>query len=296
MSPDDALMEEGDALAGLAALSQQARLRIYRALIGAGPGGLIPGTLGTALGLPASTLSFHLKELVAAGLVSQERDGRHLIYRPSIARMNALLAYLSAHCCEAVQCDGATNHENRMHPFPDPIPNPIRHVRSTLMNARIYNVLFVCTHNSARSIMAEALLNRIGGGRFRAFSAGSHPALEVHPFALRTLATMQLPVEGYRSKDWNEFAAPDAPKLDFVFTVCDKAAGERCPFWPGQPMTAHWGVSDPAAFEGTDEDKARLFWDTALVLRRRIELMIALPIASLDRLALQRELDHIGQR
>ena len=110
---------------------------------------------------------------------------------------------------------------------------------------------------SARSIMAEALLNQIGGGRFRAFSAGSHPALEVHPFALRTMATMHLPTEGYRSKDWAEFAAPDAPKLDFVFTVCDKAAGERCPFWPGQPMTAHWGVSDPAAFEGTDEDKAR---------------------------------------
>ena len=164
------------------------------------------------------------------------------------------------------------------------------------MHDRIYEVLFVCTHNSARSIMAEGILNALGRGRFRAHSAGSHPAGAVHPMALRTLAQMHLPDSGYRSKDWAEFAQPGAPALDFVLTVCDKAAGEACPIWPGQPMTAHWGVADPAAFEGTDEQKAKVFWDTAIVLKRRIELMLALPFASLDWMAIQREIKDIGTR
>ena len=158
------------------------------------------------------------------------------------------------------------------------------------------NVLFICTHNSARSIMAEAILNSLGAGRFQAFSAGSHPATAVHPLALRTLAGMHLPTEGYRSKDWAEFAAPGAPALDFVFTVCDKAAGEVCPVWPGQPMTAHWGVEDPSAFEGTEPEKLKVFRDAAMVLRRRIELMLALPMAALDRRAIEREIRAIGTR
>jgi arsenate reductase (thioredoxin) len=162
------------------------------------------------------------------------------------------------------------------------------------MNDRIYEVLFVCTHNSARSIMAEGLLNALGQGRFHAHSAGSHPAGTVHPMALRTLARMHLPAEGYRSKDWCEFAQPGAPMLDFVLTVCDKAAGEVCPAWPGQPMTAHWGVADPAAYTGTAEETARVFWDTASVLKRRIELMMALPMAALDSLALQQHMREIG--
>jgi arsenate reductase len=159
-----------------------------------------------------------------------------------------------------------------------------------------YNVLFICTRNSARSIMAEAILNRLGNGRFRAYSAGSHPGPAVHPLALKTLAAMLLPTDGLRSKDWADFAAPGAPTMDFVFTVCDQAAGEACPVWPGQPMTAHWGVADPAAATGTEEQQARVFWDTATVLKRRIELMLALPIASLDRLALQRAVRDIGTR
>lgn len=164
------------------------------------------------------------------------------------------------------------------------------------MNDKTYHVLFVCTHNSARSIMAEGILNSLGQGRFRAHSAGSHPGPAVHPLALKTLAALHLPTEGFRSKEWSEFAQPGAPALDFVFTVCDQAAGEVCPVWPGQPMTAHWGVPDPAAFEGTDEQKARVFWDTAVVLKRRIELMLALPLQSLDRMALQREVRDIGRR
>jgi len=164
------------------------------------------------------------------------------------------------------------------------------------MSDKVYNVLFVCTHNSARSIMAEGILNSLGRGQFKAFSAGSHPGPSVHPFALKTLSTLRIPTDGYRSKDWDEFARPGAPELDFVFTVCDKAAGEVCPVWPGQPMTAHWGVADPAAFEGTDEQKAKLFWDTAVILKRRIELMLALPLASLDKMAIQREIRDIGSR
>jgi arsenate reductase len=164
------------------------------------------------------------------------------------------------------------------------------------MNDKVYTVLFVCTHNSARSIMAEGILNSLGRGRFMAYSAGSHPSGKVNPYALKTLKAMHIPDDGYRSKDWAEFTAPDAPQPDFVFTVCDSAADEVCPVWPGQPMTAHWGVVDPAAFEGTDEQKARLFRDTAVVLKRRIELMLALPLASLDKEAIQRKIRDIGTR
>lgn len=162
------------------------------------------------------------------------------------------------------------------------------------MTERIRHVLFVCSHNSARSIMAEGLLRDLGRGRFVAHSAGSHPADRVHPLALNTLRAMHLPTEGFRSKDWAEFAQPGAPALDFVLTVCDKAAGEACPVWPGQPMTAHWGVADPAAFQGTEEETAKAFWDTASVLKRRIELMLALPMEALDSLSLQQQMRDIG--
>jgi arsenate reductase len=161
---------------------------------------------------------------------------------------------------------------------------------------KVYEVLFVCTHNSARSIMAEALLTSLGRGRFRAHSAGSHPSGQVHPMALLTLERMHLGTEGLRSKDWAEFAQPGAPALDFVLTVCDKAAGEVCPVWPRQPMTAHWGVADPAAAQGSAADLAQVFWDTATVLKRRIELMLALPIAALDSLALQQQMRDIGRQ
>lgn len=164
------------------------------------------------------------------------------------------------------------------------------------MSNKVYNVLFVCTHNSARSIMAEGILNSLGQGRFKAYSAGSHPGGDVSPFALKTLTAMHIPIDGYRSKDWAEFAKPDAPQLDFVFTVCDNAAGEICPVWPVQPMTAHWGVPDPAAFQGSDDQKAKLFWDTAVILKRRIELVLALPLASLDKMSIQREIKDIGTR
>ncbi len=161
---------------------------------------------------------------------------------------------------------------------------------------RVYTVLLVCTGNSARSILAEALMNHMGRGRFRAYSAGSTPKGEVNPFTLQTLAQLGLPTTGYRSKGWEEFATPDSPPLDFVFTVCDKAAGEACPVWPGQPVTAHWGMPDPAAVEGSDDAKRKAFLDASYLLKRRIELLLALPHDSLDRMSLQSAVRDIGQQ
>ena len=163
------------------------------------------------------------------------------------------------------------------------------------MSKSVFNVLFLCTGNSARSILAEAILNHLGKGHFRAFSAGSYPAGKVNPYALELLQQHNLQVSDLRSKSWDEFAAPDAPKLDFVFTVCDKAAGEVCPIWPGQPMTAHWGIEDPAAVEGMDEQKRKAFFVAYVQLNSRINQFVSLPISKLDKLSLQAELDEIGK-
>ncbi|HWA95201.1 MAG TPA: arsenate reductase ArsC [Terracidiphilus sp.] len=158
-----------------------------------------------------------------------------------------------------------------------------------------YRVLFLCTGNSARSIMAEAILNHRGQGRFLAYSAGSHPSGQPRPEALKQIASSGMSTEGLRSKSWDEFAEPDAPKLDFVFTVCDNAAKEQCPYWPGQPTTAHWGVADPAAVKGTPEEIARAFNDAFVVLDRRIGLFLSLPLTTLDQMAIKREIDAIGR-
>ncbi len=158
-----------------------------------------------------------------------------------------------------------------------------------------YNVLFLCTGNSARSILAEALLNHWGRGRFRAYSAGSFPKGAVHPMALEQLAAVGLPTVGFRSKSWDEFARPGAPRMDFVFTVCDQAAAEVCPIWPGQPMTAHWGVPDPAAVEGPEAVRRRAFRDAFRALEARIKLFASLRVEALDRLSLKRQVDEIGR-
>ena len=163
------------------------------------------------------------------------------------------------------------------------------------MSDRSFNVLFLCTGNSARSILAEAVLNRVGARRFNAYSAGSQPKGSVHPFALELLERMNHDIAFARSKDWAEFAKPDAPKLDFVFTLCDSAAQEACPVWPGQPMSAHWGVPDPAAVEGTETEIALAFADTYRMLTQRISIFCSLPLSSIDRLSLQTRLDQIGR-
>jgi arsenate reductase (thioredoxin) len=163
------------------------------------------------------------------------------------------------------------------------------------MPDRIYNVLFLCTGNSARSILAESILRKESAGRFRAFSAGSTPKGEVHPLALRVLESLDYPTDGMRSKSWLEFAGPDAPVMDFVFTVCDNAAGEACPIWPGQPMTAHWGIEDPAAAEGTEFEKQAAFMTAFRYLQRRITAFTSLPLAGIDRMALGTRLREIGR-
>lgn len=160
------------------------------------------------------------------------------------------------------------------------------------MTDKIYNVLFLCTGNSARSVLAESILQKDGEGRFRSYSAGSFPKGQVHPMALEVLEAYGFPHEGFRSKSWDEFSGPDAPKIDFIFTVCDNAAGEVCPIWPGHPMTAHWGIEDPAAIEG--EGQRAAFLEALRLLRRRIELFLSLPIASLDQMALKAQLRQIG--
>ena len=168
-------------------------------------------------------------------------------------------------------------------------------MEATMPN-QTYNVLFLCTGNSARSIMAEAIINRVGMGRFKGYSAGSHPRGEVHSHALDLLKNLNHDTSFARSKDWNEFAEPDAPRMDFVFTVCDAAASETCPVWPGQPMSAHWGVPDPAAATGSEAEVRLAFSEAYRMLNNRISVFVSLPLASLDRLALQRHLDAIGKR
>ena len=159
-----------------------------------------------------------------------------------------------------------------------------------------YNVLFLCTGNSARSILSEAILNAEGNGKFKAYSAGSHPSGKVNPFAMELLEQRRYPTDGLRSKAWDEFALPGAPELDFVFTVCDNAAGEVCPLWPGQPISAHWGVEDPAAVAGSDDDKRKAFVKAFTVLQRRISLFASLPLDQIDKLSLQTKLRDIGQQ
>ena len=162
------------------------------------------------------------------------------------------------------------------------------------MSEAVYNVLFLCTHNSARSVIAECIINRLGAGKFRGFSAGSAPRGSIHPYALDMLRNQNYDVSGLRSKSWDEFAAPGAPRMDFVFTVCDDAASEVCPIWPGQPMTAHWGIPDPSAAAGSEAERRYAFADTHRMLYQRIGIFVNLPLASLDTLALQKQLRDIG--
>jgi len=277
-------MNEADAVRALGALAQETRLKLFRLLVVAGQGGLTPGHMAERLAVSPTALSFHLKELSHAGLVSTERDGRHIIYRAEFAAMDGLLTFLTAECCQGQSCLPSFQASN-----PPCTPGAD-------MNPRVYNVLFLCTGNSARSIMAEAILNQIGAGRFRGYSAGSHPAGAVNPRTLELLERNRFRIEGLRSKHWDEFAAPDAPVMDFVLTVCDKAAGEVCPVWPGQPMSAHWGVADPAEVGGSEVQQQKAFTDAFMTLRTRVGLLVNLPIDKLDRLSLQSELNSIARQ
>lgn len=260
--------------AALAALAQETRLETMRLLVAAGPEGVSAGALADVLTIPANTMSFHLSNLVNAGLATQRRDGRSIFYAADLATFDALLAQLS----DIRSGDAAINRSKAMSE-----------------NHRPYNVLFLCTGNSARSIMAEAAMGRWGAGRFNAFSAGSQPKGEVHPMTLKTLTALNYKTDGLRSKSWEEFAVEGAPPLDFVFTVCDNAANEVCPVWPGQPMSAHWGIEDPAAAEGSESAIGMAFRRAYFELENRIKIFTSLRLQGLDKLSLQGKLNSIGK-
>ncbi|KAA5597175.1 metalloregulator ArsR/SmtB family transcription factor [Blastochloris sulfoviridis] len=283
-------MESEDALLALSALAQATRLDVFRLLVAHEPEGLAAGEVARRLAVPANTLSAHLAILARAGLINAARHSRSIVYRARPERLHALVGFLVEDCCggHAELCPPPSAPA-----FRHPVARP-RH-KETPMPDRAFNVLFLCTGNTARSIMAESILRKDGADRFRAFSAGSQPKGAVNPFALKVLAADDYPTDDLRSKSWSEFAGPDAPVMDFVFTVCDNAAGETCPVWPGQPMTAHWGIEDPAAATGNDVMVERAFVTALRYLKNRISVFTALPFASLDRLALGSKLRDIGR-
>lgn len=275
-------MERKSVVTALAALAQESRLAIFRLLVQAGPPGLSAGKIGEALGIAPSSLSFHMKELAHAHLVASRQESRYIIYSANFQAMNELLAFLTENCCGGSTCS------------PSPLESNLLRGNAAMTDKRTFNVLFLCTGNSARSIMAEALLNALGGGRFHAWSAGSHARGTVHPLALERLDKEGIPHPAARSKSWQEFAEPGAPPLDLVITVCDNAAGEVCPAWPGQPITAHWGVLDPAAAEGSEDEQRLAFARAFNILHRRISLFTSLKTDGLERLALQQKVRDIA--
>jgi arsenate reductase len=268
----------------MAALAAEPRIRAMQALVRAGAKGVPAGDLARLCGVAPSTMSFHLSQMQKAGLVEHRREGRTLFYLANLISLEALGRGVMTGFCPAM-VPGFDANRAAVSGDPAMPANDLN---------RPLNVLFLCSANSARSQMAEAILTREGAGRFRAYSAGSHPREAIHPNALATLRRAGLPTDGLYPKHWDTFAAPDAPLMDFVFTVCDAAAGEACPTWPGQPITAHWGVPDPVAFQGTEAATAAVFNDVYRMLFNRISLFVSLPLASLDRLGMKRWVDIIG--
>jgi protein-tyrosine-phosphatase/DNA-binding transcriptional ArsR family regulator len=272
-------METARAVHAFATLGHPGRLAVFRLLMRFAPQGVRPTEIAEALGLKANTLSHHLSDLTASGLVQFERRSRSLFYSVDLDTTEALVGYLALDVGRA---------------RPD-LLSPLLAARKDLpMRDTDFDVLFICSGNSARSIFAEALLRDLGQGKFQAFSAGTRPNTELNPFALEVLKRNGHDVSTLRSKHISEFQQPDSIVMDFVFTVCDTAAAEECPPWPGQPITGHWGLPDPVKATGTDAEKALVFAQTYAALRRRIAAFVDLPFESLSRLSLQSRVDAIG--
>jgi arsenate reductase len=277
-------MDSDEAAAGFTALGQETRLELMRALLAAGPSGLPAGEIAARLGVPASTLSFHLKALEATGLVAATRHGRSLVYAAQVARLRALVAFLAEACCggDPARCGD-------LHRLCETDGEIAR------MEKPSFNVLFLCTRNSARSIMAEAILSRIGEGRFRAFSAGSSPSQAGPlPEVLAQLKALGHDVSGLRSKSWDEFTGPGAPRIDFVIALCDTLAGQLCPDFGETTVTAAWPLPDPAKFSGSAAERATLLNELYAALHRRLQIFASLPFASLDRMALKARVDDLA--
>jgi ArsR family transcriptional regulator, arsenate/arsenite/antimonite-responsive transcriptional repressor / arsenate reductase (thioredoxin) len=266
-----------------ATLGHPGRLSVFRLLMRHAPQGVRAGEIAETLGLKQNTASVHLGALERAGLIAARREGRAIYYSIDLARTGGLVDYFLADCCRGRPdlCAPASFAAT-----PQEAPE---------MSKRVFNVLFLCSGNSARSIFAEAILTRAGQGGFVAHSAGTRPQSALNPYAIEVLKRNGHDVSGLRAKNVDEFRRPGAPVFDFVFTVCDAAADEDCAPWPGQPLTAHWGMADPVKAEGTSSEKALAFARTYAELERRIAAFVALPIASLQRVALQHRLDDLGQ-
>lgn len=277
-------MEKTTATTAFFALSQQTRLDIFRMLVQSGEYGRHAGEISDALGIRQNTLSNNLTVLLNAGLVERVREGRNIRYTANTDTIRDLLSFLLEGCCQSRPeiCFPLIKRSSKRIEAPMPQDS--------------YNVLFLCTGNSARSLMAEAIMNAEGKGRFRAYSAGSFPSSDgPNPHAIELLEHLDHDTAPLRTKSWDEFATEGAPALDFVFTVCDGAASELCPIWPGQPMSAHWSVPDPAKAEGNDAEKGLAFAEVYRMLHNRISTFVNLPLETLDSYTLQRRLDEIGQ-
>jgi len=277
-------MESSTAAFAFAALGQETRLDLLRVLLAAGPSGLAAGDIAARLGVPPSTLSFHLRALAQAGLIAATRQGRSLIYAARVDRLLALVSFLADSCW-----DGAPGRCIDLHRLFRPDGKIAR------MDPPAFTVLFLCTRNSSRSIMAEAILNRIGQGRFRAFSAGSAPSESGPlPEVLSQLKALGHDVSGLGSKSWESFTGPGAPRIDFVIALCDTLAGQLCPDFGETTVTAAWPLPDPAKFAGSAAERATLLNELYAGLRRRLEAFIALPFPALDRMALKARLDDLA--
>lgn len=272
-------METINATHAFATLGHPDRLAVFRLLNRFAPRGVRPTEIAAALNLKPNTLSHHLADLTACNLVTVTREGRSLYYAVNLDTTEALIGYLAL--------DIGRARPNLLSPLLAP-------AKETAMRDTDFDVLFICSGNSARSIFAEALLRDLGRGKFQSFSAGTRPNSELNPFALDVLTRNGHEVTGLRSKHISEFQQPDSIVMDFVFTVCDTAAAEECPPWPGQPITGHWGLPDPVRATGTDAEKALVFAQTYAALRRRVQAFVALPFDTLNRMSLQSSIDQIA--
>jgi protein-tyrosine-phosphatase/DNA-binding transcriptional ArsR family regulator len=272
-------MEHSRASQAFATLGHPDRLAVYRLILRFAPRGVRPTEMAGALEMKQNTLSHHLADLAASGLVRVERSGRSLFYSVDLETTEALIGYLAF--------DVGRGRPDLLAPFLSPP------MKGPAMRDAGFNVLFICSGNSARSIFAEALLRDIGKGRFHAHSAGTRPNTQLNPFALEVLARNGHDLSGLRSKHISEFQQAQSPEMDFVFTVCDTAAAEECPPWPGQPITGHWGLPDPVKAEGNEAERALVFAQTYAALRRRIAAFVELPFDTLNRLSLQAHIDRI---
>jgi ArsR family transcriptional regulator, arsenate/arsenite/antimonite-responsive transcriptional repressor / arsenate reductase (thioredoxin) len=277
-------MEANSAARIFGALAQESRIGVLRLLVARGPNGLSAGELSERLGLPASTTSFHLSALERAGLVTATRRGRQIIYALRILAMRELLVFLTEACCGG--------RPDLCGDLADLLLSPVPEESNSMTPA--FNVLFLCTANSARSIMAEAILRSVGGNRFHAYSAGSHPADAPMPEVLDRLRTLGHDISGLRSKSWELFMGPEAPRLDFVIALCDLFHGQACPDFGDKAVTASWSLPDPAKFTGSSVERMALLNELYAGLQRRIRIFVSLPFEKLDRMAVRARLDEIG--